>query len=407
MRHGHCKQLLCNISRIHGRASFSRSIHGKPVSKGCRSESQSWAYQKHRNKFNFKTTAHAVDDDPWQDAFQWFDAQSAIEEICWDSLLGSPASPLLAYLEHAEQEQLHGPRESTRGESQGEPESEKKRQTLWEEGQARATRVANIFAANFPLPKHAEGVTAPLVTSKDRSPATPPLYPAFASPPPQAGGPPAPEEHDCAREVAARVCKGMSDAPWMSRKNRVETTKIAAGSSEYNAVVDYFLRTVAAPDISIVELRRVQNLPVYARYRPMGSETVMFHGCQSQANEDSIIRDGFQVSCCRSGGKGFGSWFAYGAAYSNGGYAFQDSDGVRHIFVCMVSYNHTVMDNYTMRVVGQDCAYPLWLLKYKRPPNSFAHRAVAVSSRRAADNIFYVVRDGEWVPENAKVRCRK
>jgi hypothetical protein len=196
----------------------------------------------------------------------------------------------------------------------------------------------------------------------------------------------------------------MTEAQCLSRKSKVVTTKIAAHSTEYDAVVDHFLRTVCVPGISIVELRRVQNLPVYARYRSIGNETVMFHGCQTQANEDSIIRDGFQVSCCRSGGQGFGTWLAYGAAYSNGGFAFDDADGARHIFVCMASYNHTVMDNCTMRVVGQDCAYPLWLLKYKRP--SFPSRH-ALLKYKAASNIFYVVQDGEWVPENAKNKCTK
>ena len=31
------------------------------------------------------------------------------------------------------------------------------------------------------------------------------------------------------------------------------------------------------------------------------------------------------------------------------------------MFICIVSYHYTVMDNMEMRVVGQGCAYPQWL----------------------------------------------
>jgi len=401
MRHGHCKHLLCNSSATHGRASFSRSIHGKSVPKHCRSESQSWAYQKHRNKFNLKTKACVVDDCPGQGTFA--ECFAPAEKIDWYTLLDRPRFPFLACFDYSEQEQLIWDRDSACAKGQCAPDSEKKCPTLWEEGQARATRAARTYAVNLPLTKRTEGVTVPLATSMDRAPAIltlpPPVHPAtpFAEPPPGAGGPPAPEEHDCVKAVATLVCKEM--------QKQVGTTKVAAGSTEYDSVVDYFLRTVMVPDAAIVELRRIQNLPVYTRYRPRGSETVMFHGCRSQANEDNIIRDGFQVSCCRSGGEGFGTWLAYSAAYSNGGYAFQDSDGVRHILVCMVSYNHTVMDNHTMRVVGQECAYPVWLLKYKTPCNIAVPRAVVVA--RIRPDIFYVVRDGKWVPEVARKMRRK
>merc|ERR1719330_1008199 len=90
----------------------------------------------------------------------------------------------------------------------------------------------------------------------------------------------------------------------------------------------------------------------------------MFHGCRSLANEESIMAGGFNVSRCVSGGGGFGTWFAYNSSYSNSGYVLS-LEGTRHIFVCAVSDTKDVaLDNSIMRVVGQDCAYPMWLLTY-------------------------------------------
>merc|ERR1711988_206124 len=142
---------------------------------------------------------------------------------------------------------------------------------------------------------------------------------------------------------------------------------VSSSSEEYQAVTSYFNATVGlqAAGLQVREMVRIQNDQVYKQFRAGGeSDTIMFHGCRSQSNEDSIITNGFQVKQCMSGGRGFGTWFAYGAAYSNNGYVFVDGGGVRHLFVCVVSPEHVVLDNATMRVVGQGCAYPLWLLKY-------------------------------------------
>merc|ERR1712046_362125 len=100
-----------------------------------------------------------------------------------------------------------------------------------------------------------------------------------------------------------------------------------------------------------MKLWRLQNADVYKLYfaqRSLGKvtdETVMFHGCRTQDNEDSIKRIGFQVSCCKSGGSNFGTWFAYNANYSDSGYVYSDVDSWRHIFVCVVSRMHVVKDD--------------------------------------------------------------
>ena len=50
----------------------------------------------------------------------------------------------------------------------------------------------------------------------------------------------------------------------------------------------------------------------------------MFHGCKSAANEEAIVREGFDVGRCTSGGQGYGTWFAYASRYSDNGYALVD-----------------------------------------------------------------------------------
>lgn len=93
----------------------------------------------------------------------------------------------------------------------------------------------------------------------------------------------------------------------------------------------------------------------------------MFHGCRSAVNEVSIIQNGFAVDKCVSGGANYGTWLAYIAAYSDSGFAFQDAEGFRHLFVALVTEKDVKRDDgQVMRVVGQNCAYPLYVLKYRR-----------------------------------------
>ena len=77
----------------------------------------------------------------------------------------------------------------------------------------------------------------------------------------------------------------------------------------------------------------------------------MFHGCKMEANESAIVQQGFRVELCKSGGSGFGTWFAYNAQYSDNGYAIVDAACWKHLFVCLVS-KHDVKrdDNSTMRL---------------------------------------------------------
>mmetsp|Transcript_25363 Transcript_25363/g.58978 ORF Transcript_25363/g.58978 Transcript_25363/m.58978 type:complete len:452 (+) Transcript_25363:82-1437(+) len=139
-------------------------------------------------------------------------------------------------------------------------------------------------------------------------------------------------------------------------------------SEEYKAVTGYFMKTLQmGHDPEILSLSRIQNASVFSRYLSSeAGETVMFHGCKRPLNEENILRDSFRVSCCMARGRDFGTWLAYNACYSNSGYAFDDADGWRHMFICIASHHYTVLDNDTMRVVGQDCAYPQWLVKYRQ-----------------------------------------
>lgn len=257
--------------------------------------------------------------------------------------------------------------------------------SAWEEAQARAeagaTRYRNVLRWTNLLTKCAERTALAENVEKPRChrPAkevvdTPPRVPhGFPALPKERciGQPTNKGAHDdvLAWAACAKVPKGR-DVPacWDHGCNAGRIEDLPA--AEYEAVTQYFKQSIQRGSCSepkIVSLERLQNAGVYARYKPGHgeSETVMFHGCRTLANETSILAEGFQVRCCSSGGPGFGTWFAYNADYSNGGYVYRDPDGVAHIFVCVVSNRYIVHDTTIMRVVAQDCAYPLWLLRYK------------------------------------------
>jgi hypothetical protein len=137
---------------------------------------------------------------------------------------------------------------------------------------------------------------------------------------------------------------------------------------EWEIVAGCLLETLGQEDVEVLEVARVQNPSVYSEYQRDEGETLMFHGCRSELNECSICASGFQVSCCISGGRHFGSWFAYSASYSDSfGFARAGPSGVRHLFICAVSRHMVAMENASMRVVGQGGAYPMWIVKYTYP----------------------------------------
>jgi len=151
--------------------------------------------------------------------------------------------------------------------------------------------------------------------------------------------------------------------------------EVGRDSAEYLMVTSWLTTSLGrSPQLGAV--RRVQNAACFLRYRRCasgnGEPTLMFHGCSRgprgtpQANEDSIVQQGFLVDLCKSGGGSVvGTWFAYAASYSDNGYAFTDAAGWKHLFVCMVSKHDVRKDDATMRVVGQDAAYPQWVVEYR------------------------------------------
>lgn len=172
-------------------------------------------------------------------------------------------------------------------------------------------------------------------------------------------------------------------SPEGERKHAMLATAFKASASlatsdgsvaECEAVIDYVLGTLGSygQRVRFLEISRLENPCVSSRYLDGGAVRFMFHGCRSQRNEDSILKNGFQVACCKSGGAGYGTWFAYNAAYSDSGFAFTDADNVKHLFVCIVSERCVAFDDYKcMRVVAQDCAYPVWLVKYQKVCEGF------------------------------------
>jgi len=268
----------------------------------------------------------------------------------------------------------------------------------WEQAVKRAARIAAGYVAVA-----VEAVTRAVKVPEAAGEATEELGRTFPTVP-VVGSPPAPSEHLRVLELAMPTPGSGYPACWDAAvRGSGRPHSLGQSSEEFRAVVDYFHVTVGSPGLEVQEVVRLQNPRVYERCDSGPDlDTIMFHGCKSQANEDSIIAHGFQVQRCMSGGQNFGTWFAYYASYSNSGYAFRDQKQNLHLFVCVVSSKHVVLDNTTMRVVGQGCAYPLWLLKYKCPASSFS-TAPALVPRKAttafAPKGFHVVRDGAWVLE--------
>ena len=145
---------------------------------------------------------------------------------------------------------------------------------------------------------------------------------------------------------------------------------VASDSAEFLLVTSHLAASLGpgrSPQPGAV--RRLQNPDAFHRYHERssgsGEPTLMFHGCKTQGNEDAIVQQGFRVDRCQAGGSGFGIWFAYQSRYSDAGYVFTDSTGWKHLFVCLVSRCDVKKDDDTMRVVGQDAAYPQWVIEYR------------------------------------------
>eukprot|EP01059_Diplonema_ambulator_P015009 TRINITY_DN26078_c0_g1_i1.p1 TRINITY_DN26078_c0_g1~~TRINITY_DN26078_c0_g1_i1.p1 ORF type:complete len:441 (+),score=100.52 TRINITY_DN26078_c0_g1_i1:53-1375(+) len=144
---------------------------------------------------------------------------------------------------------------------------------------------------------------------------------------------------------------------------------VSAGTLEYNTIVGFFIKTLTgaqAVGVAVRYLRRLQNYPVLERYeKKSGKETLMFHGSRTMPNLANIEKSGFLVNKCVSGGANFGTWLAYNSAYSDGGFASHQGND-KFLFLCLVKNCDIKLNNDTMRVVGQDCAYPCYIVCYRR-----------------------------------------
>lgn len=200
--------------------------------------------------------------------------------------------------------------------------------------------------------------------------------------------------------AAARQATACRKGTWKARR-----AVVGKESAEYRAVTEYFMATCSRHDgQEIVGVERVQNAEVFRRFAEDDEDlTVMFHGCKTCLNEDSIVAQGFQVAHCRSGGSNFGTWFAYNASYSDSGFIYSEAGkgSVCHIFVCLVSRRYVVKDDATMRVVAQDCAYPMWILRYR---HTGCARTIVPRAPRSGQRpiFFFVVKDGRWVLEDRR-----
>ena len=144
---------------------------------------------------------------------------------------------------------------------------------------------------------------------------------------------------------------------------------VPKGSKEFDSVVGPMVATLggsSSPSIRRVE--RIQNPATWAKYAASrgGHEAYFYHGCRGgMDSEIAIVRGGFNVNKCVSGGANYGTWFAYNSSYSCGGFAFVDESSATHLFVCQVLTQAPVMHQPgTMIVVGQDRAYPSYLVVF-------------------------------------------
>lgn len=178
------------------------------------------------------------------------------------------------------------------------------------------------------------------------------------------------------QELKALLAPGDGDNSlprcWSEQAGSVSLFDVPASTAEFKNVKGHLLATLnAGGDVRVEKVTRVQNPAVYRAFRRDGGESIMFHGCKSQENEASIVKNGFRVDQCRSGGNNYGTWFAYISSYSDGGFAFDDVNGWRHLFVCLVSRHGLKRDDQRMRVVGQGGAYPQWIISYRHARNRF------------------------------------
>ena len=201
-----------------------------------------------------------------------------------------------------------------------------------------------------------------------------PAPPMPPMPPPMSPGqglrPPA--SNQFAEQLKAMLAVGDDGLPrlWHGENappSQGYTLHTVVGPAERGLVTGHLLESLGkngAP-VQFHKVQRVMNPHTWRQFVHSGDITLMFHGCKTLANETSIVQNGFRIDHCKSGGSNFGTWFAYVSSYSDGSFAFNDSQGWRHLFVCCVSKRQGKKDDNIMRVVGQGCAYPMWIVTYK------------------------------------------
>jgi hypothetical protein len=387
MRHGHCRRLKCGDGKEtrRGRTAFARSVNrGSRQKVEDERDGKQRLQQKRRDSClhvdacaNAGVTKKAswpcvvssiscMDVEFWESAWDESPCKADENDVICDSTFSEIC-----------------PRRKGDKIAVARVQQRLAKAARWEEALARAKRTAEEYRVSDkgrrqPLFRAPE--VADITFNQQPTDAASKVHPNVRI----VGRSPAQEAHDRAHECAKIDMQHCGGAP--KDGTLVSLMHLGEDSSEYKAVAEYFCKTVGAAgrDYTIVSVTRAYNPTTYSRYvqssrKPShhGREMLMFHGCRTQANENSILSTGFQVSKCTSGGTNFGTWFAYGAAYSDSNYAWDDNDGIRHLFLCIVSDRRVVLDNVTMRVVGQDCAYPLWLLRYRRPIVSRARPVIS------------------------------
>ncbi|XP_062616538.1 protein mono-ADP-ribosyltransferase PARP15-like [Saccostrea cucullata] len=149
---------------------------------------------------------------------------------------------------------------------------------------------------------------------------------------------------------------------WTTMKNNQTLVEITLNhwDNEYQEVMSKFKAT-SMREVSISEIRRVQNPYLYQQYAAKRKEIEVKNGKNPQKwlwhgtypeTVDKIINNGFNRGYCGRNGTiyGAGVYFAVRASYSSG-YCRLDSNGLKHMFCVQVATGNYCMGNSSMNVL--------------------------------------------------------
>ncbi|XP_062601152.1 protein mono-ADP-ribosyltransferase PARP14-like [Saccostrea cucullata] len=162
-------------------------------------------------------------------------------------------------------------------------------------------------------------------------------------------------------KLATSVCLPSKWAP-MKRKQVMVEVKLNSSEEEYKQVLQRFQAT-SQEDVTVTEIRRIQNPYLYQQYAAKRIEIQMKNGKDPEQwlwhaayphTVNKIISNGFKRQYCIRHGTwcGAGVYFAVNASYSVG-YCRVDTQGLRHIFSVQVATDEVCQGSGSLNVLPQ------------------------------------------------------